>query len=172
MKTLPDDPELTQLKKICEQISCEEHALLLVLYYNIRTSTQPFIDECNIIIHPHAQELDQFLAEEEGHQLSKKAMLFKKWNERVFEPIHEEVVKKMESKDYNMLDSEKRKLFDNYLQYSTKQDVFLDTISRDKYNPDKVTQLKVYIHTAHNMFCMITHSHNPECTIGSHQPTK
>ena len=96
-----------------------------------------------IIIYPHAQELDQFLAEEEGYQLSKKAMLFKKWNERVFEPIHEKVVRKVESKDYNMLDSEKRKLFDDYLRYSTKQDVFLDTISCDKYNPDKVTQLKV-----------------------------
>ena len=72
-------------------------------------------------------------------------MLFKKWNERVFEPIHEKVVRKMESKDYSMLDSEKRKLFDNYLRYTTKQDVFLDTISHDKYNPDKVTQLKVYM---------------------------
>lgn len=87
--------------------------------------------------------MNQLLAEEEGHERSKKAMLYKKWTERVFEPIHKEVVRKMNSTDYNIHDNNKRKLFDKYLHYSTRQDVFLDTVSRDEYNPDKVTHLKV-----------------------------
>ena len=76
-------------------------------------------------------------------------MLFKKWNERVFNPIQQEIRRKMQSQDYQMLDNEKRELFDKYLKYSTRQDVFLDTISREEYNPDSFKQIKVCVPQTH-----------------------
>ena len=97
-------------------------------------------------------------------------MLYKKWKERVFEPIHNELNKKMDSDDYKILDNEKRKLFDNYLTYSSKQEVFLETISHKEYNPDKCRQLKVCgtitplppPHTlTHTYMYMYTHSLTP-----------
>lgn len=35
MKALPDDPELTQLQKLCDKISSEESTFLLVSYSTI-----------------------------------------------------------------------------------------------------------------------------------------
>ena len=70
-------------------------------------------------------------------------MLYKKWNERVFEPIHKEIVERMASQYYHVLDNEKRELFVKYLEYSTGREVFLDTVSHDQYSPDIVEELKV-----------------------------
>lgn len=70
-------------------------------------------------------------------------MLYKKWNERVFKPIQKEITRKMGSEAYQMLDHEKRDLFEKYLNYRTQQEVFLDTISQERYQPDKLKQLKV-----------------------------
>ena len=85
------------------------------------------------------------MAEEEGYELSKRAMLYKKWSERVFEPIHKAIAKKMESQYYHVLDKDKRDLFEKYLEYSTRRDIFLDTVSHDEYSPDIVEELKVCI---------------------------
>ena len=77
--------------------------------------------------------------------MSKRAMLYKKWNERVFKPIHKEIAEKMESQYYHVLDNQKRELFEKYLEYSTGREVFLDTVSYDEYSPDNVEELKVYV---------------------------
>lgn len=99
-------------------------------------------------------------------------MLYKKWKERVFEPIHNEVNKKMASDDYKLLDNEKRKLFDNYLMYSSKQEVFLETISHEEYSPNNARQLEVWgtitpppnTHITHMHVYMYTHTHNTYAT--------
>ena len=132
---MPDDPKLTQLKQTCEHIIRAEHELLLVRVILTLAHT--------LYSHTHAQELNKFLEEEEGYELSKKAMLYKKWNERVFEPILKEIGKKMASQDYYAFSTTKRELFEKYLQYNTKQDVFLDTISHNEYNPVIAKELKV-----------------------------
>ena len=90
------------------------------------------------------KELSEYLAKVEGQDDRKKAMLYKKWKERVFEPIHNQVNKKMDSDDYKLLDNEKRKLFDDYLTYSSKQEIFLETVSHKEYNPNNTRQLKVW----------------------------
>ena len=70
-------------------------------------------------------------------------MLYKKWKERVFEPIQNTLRKKMDSVEYKIQDDETRKLFDDYLRCTTKQEVFLDTLSLEKYNPYRTIKLKV-----------------------------
>lgn len=115
------------------------------------------------------KELNDYLAEEKGHDERKKAMLYKKWKERVFEPIQNVINKKMDSDDYKLLDNEKRKLFDNYLTYSSKQEVFLETISHEEYDPNSTGQLKVWgtitslpspPHTqCHTYTCTCTHTY-------------
>lgn len=96
-------------------------------------------------------------------------MLYKQWNERVFEPIHKELRKVMDSNDYKILENKKRELFDNYLSYSMTKDVFLDTVSRDEYNPDKFKQLKVREDTSLSHTCCIhAHTYIP----GHHQSTE
>lgn len=114
------------------------------------------------------KELNEYLSEEKVHDERKRAMLYKKWKERVFEPIHCELNKKMASDDYKILDNEKRKLFDNYLTYSSKQEVFLETISHKEYSPDNSRQLKVCgtitPPSTHALTCSYTHTHTHTCT--------
>ena len=60
-------------------------------------------------------------------------MLYKKWKERVFDPIHDKLSTHMDL-SYPQLDSRKRALFTEYLAYRAKHTVFLDTMNKD-YNP-------------------------------------
>lgn len=45
-------------------------------------------------------------------------MLYHKWSSRVFTPLHSQIAMTMSGRQYQVLEAEKRKLFNNYLSYS------------------------------------------------------
>lgn len=106
---LPDDPELSSIKELCQSILEEGREFF--------------------------SELNAFLAAEEEQAHSKRELLFHKWSERVFNPIHTHLLSKMDGPAYREMDRCKRKLFDRYLSYRNNKNVFLDTISPEEYDP-------------------------------------
>ena len=46
-------------------------------------------------------------------------MLYKKWSKRVFVPLRRKLASVM-GREYKMVDNQKRKLFDQYLEYRNK----------------------------------------------------
>lgn len=109
MQSFPDDPKLAALKKLCDTISKEEEDFLA--------------------------DLDSFLTLQEERQDCKKEILYKKWCERVFVPVQTKLSEKMASNDFHLKGSEKRALFDQYLCYRNKKQVFLDTFNSEEYHP-------------------------------------
>lgn len=106
--SLPDDNDLCAIKEVCKSISDREKDLLT--------------------------DLRKFLDSQEGYNQSKKEMLYKKWKERVFNPIHTRLSTHMDL-SYPMLDSWKRELFSKYLAHTNKHCAFLDTMNKDEYDP-------------------------------------
>jgi hypothetical protein len=85
--------------------------------------------------------VDEFLQEKEQLDKRKKAMLYRKWKERVFYPIQSQIMQKMEGPAYKWLDHEKRQLFEKYLNYrNAKGYIFLDTLSLEDYDPLSLTR--------------------------------
>ena len=124
---MPDDPELIALKELCQTITEQEESFL--------------------------EELDSFLATEEERQQCKKEILYRKWYERVFLPVQTKLASQMASEDFQSMDKEKRALFDHYLSYRSKKQVFLDTISPEEYNPLKTGKsLQVVYRYAQNYY--------------------
>ena len=80
------------------------------------------------------KDLGKFLDSQTGYNQSKKEMLYKKWKERVFNPIQRQLNTHMDL-SYSVLDGKKRELFSEYLAYTNKHPVFLDTMNKDKYDP-------------------------------------
>eukprot|EP00731_Ephydatia_muelleri_P031857 Em0023g364a len=106
--SLPDDNDLSAIKEVCKSISDREKDLLT--------------------------DLGKFLDSQTGYNQSKKEMLYKKWKERVFNPIQRQLSTHMDL-SYSVLDGKKRELFSEYLAYRNKHPVFLDTMNKDKYDP-------------------------------------
>lgn len=90
----------------------------------------PLLEEENGFV----KEIDDFVTNKEYLDLRKKEMLHKKWNDRVYEPLQKEIYKEMK-KHYPRVESRKRTLYNNYVDYCNRRPVFLDTMSKDDYNP-------------------------------------
>lgn len=68
------------------------------------------------------QELDSFMSSQEEEGRCKREMLYKKWNERVFQPIQAKLGSKVNSEVRSNL-RRRRQVFDSYLTYqNTKVD--------------------------------------------------
>jgi hypothetical protein len=52
----------------------------------------------------------------EMKQQEKKEKLFAEWNEKVFEPIQRQIDEKLEQTDFEVLDSQRRELFEEFLE--------------------------------------------------------
>ncbi|XP_013421901.1 protein FAM228B isoform X2 [Lingula anatina] len=82
------------------------------------------------------KDIDAFLAAKEVHDLRKKEILHKKWNDQVHEPIRKEVIKEMGGPAYKQLDRRKRQIYKEYLEFTNqKGHVFLDTVDPAEYCP-------------------------------------
>ena len=108
-QSLPDDPELTKIQDLCQTIADREHDFL--------------------------SELDSFLSTQEERHRCKREVLYRKWCERVFDPVQDKLSSQLTSQAYHSLDEARRELFDQYLNYRNRQHVFLDTISPEEYDP-------------------------------------
>ncbi|KXJ26157.1 protein FAM228B [Exaiptasia diaphana] len=81
-------------------------------------------------------DVDRYLDHKSLLDRRKKHLLHKKWSERVFTPIKDQIDKEMNSQNYKNLEKRKRNLYNNYLDYSNKKGVvFLDVISPEEYDP-------------------------------------
>lgn len=80
------------------------------------------------------KDLGKFLDSQTDYNQSKKEMLYKRWKERVFNPIQRQLNTHMDL-SYSVLDGKKRELFSEYLSYGNKHPVFLDTMNKDEYDP-------------------------------------
>lgn len=132
IQSLPDDPQLIALKQYCQTISKKEKEFLA--------------------------ELDLFISLEEEKQQYKKEILYKNWCERVFLPVQAKLASQIASDEYHTFGIEKRCLFDQYLSYRNKKQVFLDTIIPNEYNPLQIGKSRslqvvhVYSSTIVNLF--------------------
>ncbi|XP_065837438.1 protein FAM228B-like [Oscarella lobularis] len=81
------------------------------------------------------REIDEYLKQKDRQDTRKREALYKKWKERVFDPVYAQVSSCME-REYGWFEMEKRHLFEKYLDYrNAKGFIFLDTYSEDEYNP-------------------------------------
>ncbi|XP_071801241.1 protein FAM228B-like [Asterias amurensis] len=84
------------------------------------------------------KDVDNFLTEKSFLDLRKKEMLYKKWNERIFAPLQEQMYREMKG-NYAALDKRKRALFMEYLRHRNKKGfVSLDTFDPREYDPLKL----------------------------------
>lgn len=114
LQTLPEDPELTKLRDLCQTITDSELEFL--------------------------SELDTFVAAQQDGQRSKSKALYNKWCERVFDPLQRRLSAQMTDHDPVSANRFKRELFGQYLEYKNRKDVFLDTINAEEYQPMKLDQ--------------------------------
>ena len=61
------------------------------------------------------------VSHKEMFNLRKKEMLHRKWNERVYEPIREQIDKEMHGPMYDELARRKREIHKEYLEYTNKK---------------------------------------------------
>jgi hypothetical protein len=94
---------------ICEQIQQEEKELL--------------------------QDIEEFLNMDDYSKQCKKEMLYSKWSQQVFSPLHTSLLSVMESPAIKYTDVQRRNLFDRYITLKNNKDVFLNTINITEYNP-------------------------------------
>ncbi|XP_002739880.3 protein FAM228B-like [Saccoglossus kowalevskii] len=80
------------------------------------------------------KDIDEFVTNKDYLDLRKKEMLHKKWSERVYEPLQKQIYREMKVQ-YPGVESRKRNLHDNYVDYCNRRPVFLDTMSKNDYNP-------------------------------------
>ncbi|XP_033100450.1 protein FAM228B-like [Anneissia japonica] len=81
------------------------------------------------------RDVDNFLLNKSYLDNRKKEVLYKKWQERVSEPIEEQKQNAVKV-GYAEVDSRKRKLFEEYLAHTNKKGhVFLDTFDQREYDP-------------------------------------
>lgn len=65
----------------------------------------------------------------------KKEMLYKKWSERIFQPIQAQIYHAMKG-NYAEVDKKKREMFNAYIRHRNKKGhVFLDTFDETEYDP-------------------------------------
>lgn len=51
----------------------------------------------------------------------KREMLYHKWSERVFSPLHRQLAQRMDSQQWRALDRAKSSLFQKYLEYRNRK---------------------------------------------------
>ena len=104
------------------------------------------------------------LSSRASQEQCKREMLYHKWTERVFSPLHQQLAQSMDSQQWRALDRAKSNLFQKYLEYRNRkvemrkllsllhpppflplsflpsQAVFLDTVSAEEYDPLSLRQ--------------------------------
>lgn len=79
--------------------------------------------------------INEFLLENDLLNLRRRELLHKEWHENVYVPTRKKVEEVFENK-HPLLDLRKREEYEKFLDYKNKKgDVFLDTISKDEYDP-------------------------------------
>jgi hypothetical protein len=78
-----------KVRMICEQIQQEEKELL--------------------------QDIEEFLNMDDYSKQCKKEMLYSKWSQQVFSPLHTSLLSVMESPAIKYTDVQRRNLFDRYI---------------------------------------------------------
>ncbi len=130
LQSFPDDPQVAALKQLCDTISKEEEDFVA--------------------------DIDSFLTLHEERQECKKEILYRKWCERVFVPIQTKLAAQIASVDFHFKGSEKRSLFDQYLCYRNKKEVFLDTLNSEDPTPTGgafPVKLPQRLKVNHSVFC-------------------
>ncbi|XP_054753477.2 protein FAM228B-like [Lytechinus pictus] len=83
------------------------------------------------------KDVDNYLMNKDFLDLRKKEMLYKKWSEKIWEPIDSSIYKEM--KNYPKVDKRKRSIYKEYLRHGNKKGfVFLDTYDTQEYDPMKL----------------------------------
>lgn len=67
------------------------------------------------------QDIDAFLEYNDISNENRKALLFKKWSERVYTPLKEKIDMEMNSSNFKDYDRRKRDLYEKYLDYGNKK---------------------------------------------------
>ncbi|EDO38688.1 predicted protein, partial [Nematostella vectensis] len=82
------------------------------------------------------KEVDGYLHYKSMLDRRKKQLLHKKWSERVYFPVKEQIDQEMNGPNYKNLDKRKRTIYKHYLDYSNNKGVvFLDVMSPEEYDP-------------------------------------
>ncbi|XP_063729605.1 protein FAM228B-like [Symsagittifera roscoffensis] len=85
------------------------------------------------------KDINNFLSHRKLTQQRKKEILHKKWNDRVYEPMVDQIEQIMGGSYYPDLREVRLKEFDNYLQHRNQLGhVFLETFDVEQYDPMKV----------------------------------
>lgn len=119
---LPTDPEVQNIQELCDQLSKTEEHLI--------------------------KELETFLDTQTSCDKCKREMLYKQWSERVFHPLQTAISKCVES-TITHSDTERRRIFNHYLELRNTKDVFLDTIDVNEYDPMSLTTTAKTAKTGH-----------------------
>ncbi|XP_071476681.1 protein FAM228B-like [Diadema antillarum] len=83
------------------------------------------------------KDVDHYLMNKSFLDLRKKEMLYKKWSERIWEPIDGSIYREM--KNYPKVDRRKRNIYKEYLRHGNRKGfVFLDTYDQEEYDPMKL----------------------------------
>ncbi|XP_076825891.1 protein FAM228B-like [Clavelina lepadiformis] len=111
------------LQRIRDRHSVETHHTRQ-LYNRVLSNEENFV-----------KGLEEYLKEQDLLNLRRKELLYKKWHQRVYVPLRKEVERSIES-GFDKIDTQRRKEYDQYLDYSNKKGVvFLDVITEKEYNP-------------------------------------
>ena len=81
---------------------------------------------------PLPQELESTLCSHVKEEGSKREMLYHKWSERVFSPLHTRLASVHGSSHYRNMDTERRALFQRYLDYRNHKVHNTSTLMRSK----------------------------------------
>ena len=76
-----------------------------------------FVVESDSPVFVQSQGVSGFLDRKDMLDLRKKEILHKKWNDRVYHPIRNQVVNAVNSGEYSELDLRKRELYKEYLEH-------------------------------------------------------
>lgn len=61
------------------------------------------------------------LSSSTAQEQCKREMLYHKWTERVFSPLHQQLAHRMDSQQWRALDRAKSNLFQKYLEYRNRK---------------------------------------------------
>ena len=115
------------MKELCLSFVEEEKAFTTVSSSysppSLRTSiltSLPYLSH-SPLCHSHCftldQELDEVLSSHAAEEQWKKEMLYHKWSERVFSPLHSQLAHTMDSDQWQALATAKGHIYQQYLDY-------------------------------------------------------